>query len=168
MSLDKVKIGRRHKVNRASIAQLVKRLSTSRIKNPKNIYQESLNEFFDAQNPKLAKAYNDILNCSNYEEYVVKEYNLLGDLPGKMAIDTSIQKSNLLFKAAVGDMINALKQRVKFIIEREIPVYYNSNEQFKKEFINMQEQIAEFSYEVNEYEENWIKANDTAQKAKHS
>ncbi len=169
LSLDKVKIGRRHKVTRASIAQLVKRLSTSKITNPKNKYQESLNIFFESENSKLADRYNEILQCSSYDEMVVKEYNLLGDLPGKMEItEPCIQKSNTLSKASIGDMINALRQRIQFIINREIPLYYVINESYKTEFNNMQQQITEFENAVDEYEENWIEANDIAQKTKIS
>jgi len=168
LSLDMVTINHRYRLDRASIGQIMKRISNLGIKNPKNEYQKTLDGFFSTEVPKLVNSYNELLKCSSQEEHVVKEFNLLGELPRKMSLDTEIKKSSFLFKASMGDMFAALKQRIKFIVDREIPKFYETNEKYKEEFINMQKQISEFRSSVDEFENNFVDTIDKAMKSKNS
>jgi len=153
LSLDKVSIHYTYLLEKASIGQIMKRLSNLLIKDPKNPYQRSLNEYFQTAVPKLVEAYNSLLKCSTYEEYIVKDYNLLGNLPRNMSLDTSIKKSPNLYQASVGDMLTALKQRIEFIAKRDIPKFYEKNAIYVEPFKNMQQQVLNLLPAIAEFED---------------
>ena len=166
LSLDKVSIHYTYLLEKASVGQIMKRLSNLAIKDPKNIYQETLNEYFKTAVPKLVNAYNEMLKSSTYEEYVVKDYNLLGNLPRKMSLDTSIKKNPNLYQASVGDMLKALRQRVDFIATREVPKFYEKNPMYMESFKNMQKQILELIPHVDEFENGFTNTIDKVMKLK--
>lgn len=153
LSLEKVSIHYTYLLEKASIGQIMKRLSNLAIKDPKNPYQRALNEYFETAVPKLISAYNTLLKCSTYEEYVVKDYNLLGNLPKNMSLDTSIKKSPNLYQASVGDMLTALKQRIEFIAKRDIPMFYEKNNVYVEPFKRMQKQVLDLLPAITEFED---------------
>jgi thiaminase len=174
--LDKVIIQHNYRLEQASLGQIMRRLSNLNIKSPRNKYQEMLNEFFSTEVTRLVNTFNEILKCSTVEEYMVKEYNLLGNLPRKVVINEDIKKSHWLFTASIGDMCAALRQRIEFIVNRHIPEFYTSNKRFTVEqkekytekFKHMQQQMIGFIDDVNEFEKRFIKTIDVAMKSKRS
>lgn len=168
LSLDKVLIHHTYFLTKASIGQIMKRISNLEIKNPKNKYQILLNEYFKSAVPKFIGEYNNLLKCSSNEEYLVKDYNLLGNLPKNMILNTSIKKNSNLYQASIGDMMTAIRQRIEFITKRDTPKFYENNQLFADAFKKMQREVRDFLVHVDEFEQGFIKTIDSAMKQKQN
>ncbi len=157
-----VELKKWHKLDRASLGQIMRRMMDVQIKNPKNSYEIVLDEFFRSKTSELVNAYNKILECWSFEEYEVKLYNLIGKLPPGLKIEIPIRKTNLLSRASMGDMVVAIKQRINFILTRDLPVMYTFRPEYKDAFLKMQTELSEFLEKVEIYEEEFQDVIDKA------
>ena len=149
---------------RASLGQIMFSLSRVLELLPKNIYEKTLYSNLKSIIIKLIKEYDIMLKCSNKIEREVKFYNLIGKMPYLVKINE--EEHNIkLHKPKIGKIIAALKQRVNFILTRNIPQFYKNNEIYLNEFQKMQEQIKKFKEKVYDFELNFIEAIDHAHKA---
>lgn len=168
LSLSFIKINKYHELDKSSLAEIMKRLDGIKIKHPKDQYQETMKKFFDTKKKQFIKFYENILQCETNEEYIVKYYNLLAPLPLNIinsgGIKTKIKKTNVLVKAAIYDMIQALKQRINYIIESKIPVMYEYNELYKKEYLKIKDDMKIFLQKLIKFEKDWEKTKKQANK----
>lgn len=165
LTLDLVEWKPYYSLSKSSVGQIM--YSFQRILNviPKNIYEETLYEILKPLIENLVNEYCKILLCSSIVENNVKYYNLIGKMPTNVSICESEHGMIKLKKPKIGKMISALKQRISFILKREIPTLYLQNDEYLKEFNNMRIEIKNFEEIVNNFEQEFIEAIDAAHKA---
>lgn len=147
----------------ASIGQIM--VSFSKIKNlvPKNSYESVLYIKLNKNISILLEKYNDLLKYNSNAEREVKYYNLIVDLPKNTFID---DKDNIYLKnARIGKLVNASKQRINFILNRDIPFRYKNNVLYENAFVQMRDELKEFYETLINFEKDFVISIDEAKKA---
>jgi hypothetical protein len=173
LSINNIKTYYELTIDRASIGQLILSLNFLGIKKKakQNIYQKKLNKiFFTTKAKEFVEIYNKLLKCESEEERSVKYFNLVGPLPKKLSIPQKLSKtgSPILNIAKIGDRIQALKQRVDFIANRDLPSFYNDKPSHTKHFYEMQELMKSFVDEIDKFEIDFRKAIDICTKLQNA
>ena len=160
LSLDQVELKNWFKLNRSSLGQLLGQLQKVDIKNPNNEYKISFKAWIknsgDIQ--ELVSAYNNILRSNSKIEYNVKKVNLLGNLPKDIIVNTSHNDTNLN-KSRIGDIIRASKQRIIYMITRELPERYMDDKKERIEFRKIQFQMVWFLLVMIKFECKFVTTN---------
>lgn len=153
----------KYTLDRASLSQIIETIQKTKIK-PKNKYEEILGEELQKIIPKLINQFDGMLKCESKKEHEVKRANLVGKMPKYVSINTEKHGRIKLNNAGIGVMIQALYQRVDFILDRDMPKFYKDDEEFENYFKNMQKLIGEFRQAVDEFEEDFMSSIDKAHK----
>lgn len=164
-------VSRNHKLSKASPGQIMKRIFNITKSKPKNKYQLELYKFFDSFVPEFVQCYNQMVfgdkDTEDYDEIKsVRIVNLLGMLPKTLSIDTNITKQDNLFLASIGDMINALRQRLTFICQRNSKELYSNNDKQCQEFEKLQVDVTIFMDKLVDFEDGFRDANQKAHLSK--
>ena len=162
-----------YKLSRASIIQII--LTFLNIRNrPKindkiNVYQTNLDEQLVPLIDELLDCFKKCLVWNDYIGEQVIIYNLLSFLPKNVFIIIEGYDEKLKY-ANIGNLIKALKQRIKFIIDRPMPkIYIDSNDdKYRESFLHLQKMIKSFLEDVEYFEESFIKANDKSHKVQQT
>ena len=165
LSLDMVAFEYNCPVSQASIGQIIKSLNNVVNLHAKNIYEITLYSKFNSIIPQFIDEYNKLLKCSNQLEYIVKYYILIVKLPYGVEIPINNHNNIRLGKPRVGELIKAARQRIDFIIEREMPIVYQTFEPYRHEYLKMIEQLKDFLVKLDEFEKDFVNAIDLAHKA---
>ena len=165
LSLDMVQFEYNCPVSQASIGQIIKSLNSVVNLKAKNIYEITLYSKFNSFIPQFIEEYNKLLKCTNQFEYLVKYYILIVQLPYGVEIPINNHNYINLGKPRIGELIKAARQRISFIIEREIPMVYQILELYRQEYLKMIEQLKDFLIKLNEFEKDFVNAIDLAHKA---
>lgn len=163
LSLDLVNWKPNYILAMASIGQIM--VSFSKIKNlvPKNTYEIILYEKLNKIVHTLLIKYNNLLKYNSNVEREVKYYNLIVDLPKNTFIDDN---DNIYLKnAKIGKLVNASKQRINFILNRDIPMRYKKDILYEDAFIKMRDELKEFLNTMNDFEKDFVNSIDEAKKA---
>jgi len=166
-TLDKVQYNRKYELHRASIGQIMvsfKLIATNPF-HPKNTYQQVFGDLTSAAATKLVEAYEKILVCENDKEKNVKFFNLIVNLPKNITIDEEHHANMHLGSSSIGSLLDALKQRIDFIVKREVPDKCKADDDLQKYFIQMQREIDEFYDDVDDFEAEFVTIVDKAHKA---
>lgn len=160
ISLDMIRIEKYYRVSKSSLPQLLVRLKMVNIDNPKNSYEFMFNKLYRQRVQIVINEYNKVLKYRTSVEYYIKVYNLFGRLPKNIIIETFMKGSDKLFQSRVGDLITAIKQRIEFIIDRNVPqVYYlwdyNEELNYVEEFNKMQNELTKFWYTIDKFEKDF-------------
>lgn len=120
-----------YKLNRGSISQLIRGVQymESKLTEPNNDYQKELYPALKSIVDKIIKKYDVLLQYTSDIEKEIKRYNLHG-YNGKLKnpVSTSGVKYNLVYKFSnFGDYLKTITQRMKYLIERNLPQRYITN-----------------------------------------
>lgn len=152
-----------YNLSKGSLGQIITAISLIKIKkNEKNEYEKILDRWFNTAIPLFINKFIELFN--NYQtttEYEVKWYNLAGNLPKSVVINSE-KHNKKLSKANIGNLHEALIQRIDFIIERDMPEPYKGNNELESYFNNLREQIKLFRNEANMFNESFVKIIDLA------
>lgn len=186
LSVTNIPIEHGYVITKASIGQLMSRLfflvqigyqdtqlsANSNSEYHNLIYKRCISKFFSTRLNQFVQKYEDILKCENSWENAVKDYNIGSvGLPKGMIIPQKINGTNKLSRSKIGDIIQAVKQRADFIINREVPTIYDSHEDhqyYRMYFVKMQDEIKQFWPEIESFESDWIRCIDKAKKAQYA
>ena len=155
-----IKYEKYYKLCSAGIGQIIRAIHEKQIHNIDNEHKKKLSLFFEENNQALIDSFIKIyLNTENEYDKQIRKYNLMnGKLPRKIKINE--EKHNIkIGRAKMGQLIKALKQRINFIIEREIPEYYKNKEEninYMLGFKKLQQDMKEFLNEILIFESNYI------------
>lgn len=108
---------------------------------------------------KFIAKYENLLNSDNEIYRNVLYFNLLVNLPRSINVDDHLYGSIKLSKAKIGVLIKCLKQRVQFIINREIPIpkYIEFDiEDYSKEFLHLQDSMKNYYSDILEFEKEFV------------
>jgi hypothetical protein len=164
LELDEVDWKPNYVLSKSSIGHIIFTFKKILNVKPKNIYETTLYDLLKPLLKQLLLEYNRVLLCSNIVERDVKYFNLIGNMPSYISINNEEHGNIKLKKPKIGMMINALKQRIIYILNREIPFLYQQNENYLIEFKKMRFQLNNFEDFVNSFENEFIDAIDQAHK----
>ena len=160
LSLNDVSYDEKYRINQGSASQLLRGIQemVNRLTEPSNEYQKELYPALKSIVVSFVEKYNVLLQCSSEVEREVKRFNLHG-YNGKLKnpVSTSGVKYNLVYKFSnFGDYLKTVLQRVKYLIERNIPQRYVTNPSEGTAYANLKIQCQEFvKYLTEEVEQSW-------------
>jgi hypothetical protein len=168
LTLDSVDYRRSYVLSKSSIGQIMKAMSvtTTRLNNPKNNYEQILFPGIKNLLNDLIKEYNTLLIFSDEPEHSVKKINLIGNLPKPLSLLEQEHRIQL-HTANIGNLIKACYQRIDFILNRDVPVFYKENQNYLPAFNKMQNELRTFKEKVREFENNFKNLIDQAHKSGH-
>lgn len=168
LSLDQVNWNPSYILSKASIPQIIISFKNILKVNPKNEYETTLYQRLKPAVEILINAYDEILRCKNLKENQVKYYNLIINMPSSVTIFHKEHGRIRMSNAKIGALIEACKQRIKFILERDIPSLYLTDHEILQEFNKMKSQMENFEYNLLDFEAEFILAIDEAHKTQQS
>ena len=160
LSLSDVSYDEKYRINQGSTSQLLRGMQemVSRLTEPSNDYQKELYPALKSIVANFVEKYNVLLRCSSEVEREVKRFNLHG-YNGKLKnpVSTSGVKYNLVYKFSnFGDYLKTVIQRIKYIIERNLPQRYVTYPSEGTAYANLKTQCQEFvKYLSEEVEQSW-------------
>ena len=119
----------------ASIGQIMVSFQNILSVKSKNEYEEKLYAILIPEIKKLVNEYNEMLSFTNHNEMQVRYYNLITNFPKAVSIYEKEHSKVTMGNPKIGALIKAIKQRLDFIITREIPELYKLNENLLKKCI---------------------------------
>jgi hypothetical protein len=170
LNLSDVPYDEKYRLNQASTTQLVKGLHemAGRLADPTNEYQKELYPALKTIVNKFSEKYTSLLQCSSEVEREVKRFNLHG-YSGKIKnpVSTKGVKYNLVYKFAnFGDYLKTVTQRMKYLVERQVPQRYVTNTAEGTAYTALKTQLQEFvKYMTEEVEQSWNTAVTSARTA---
>jgi hypothetical protein len=150
------------KLNRASFGQIMATIANVSI-NKKDLkpYEYYMKGWFNKNIPILILEYLKLLTWLSDKQWWVLYFNLIGNLPNKIHIYQ--EKHNIMLKGAnLGYLIEALKNRVNFIITRKIPIMYLNDQEYLTFFNNLRELLKIFLQKIIIFEQEFVNAIDNA------
>lgn len=159
LTLNDVPYDEKYRLNQASVTQLVRGLQemANRLSEPTNDYQKELYPALKTIVNNFVNKYIEILQCTSEVEREVKRFNLHG-YSGKLknAVLTKGVKYSLVYKFAnFGDYLKSVTQRMKYIMERQLPQRYVTNSQEGTSYSSLKTQVQEFLTYLSEVENSW-------------
>lgn len=152
-------------LSNASIGQILCCFGNILNLQPKKVYEEKLYEYLKPNIQSLLADFDNILYCQDQDEIDVKYYNLLSYLPNSVHIFPEEHGQLKLGKPRIGALIKALKQRIEFVLDRETPKMYLSNQNMLNGFLKMKIQLKKFLNDVRQFEQEFIWTVNEAHKA---
>ena len=154
-----------HVLSSASIGQIMCCFNNILTLKAKKVYEEKLYEYLKPNIQILLNEFNGILYCDDQAEMDVKYYNLIFHLPKNVSIFPEEHGKIKLGKPKIGALIKAMKQRIEFILERETPKMYLSNQEMLNGFLKMKTELRDFLSIVRKFEQDFIWTVNEAHKA---
>ena len=152
-------------LSKASIGQIM--MCFTKILNvvPKNTYELKLYEYLKPSTTTLISEFKKLLIYDNDIERDILFYNLIINLPKTVSVNDEEDGLIKLRSAKIGYLIKAIKQRIKFIQERDIPQRYVNNLEQLEKFNSLRSNINNFNSMVCIYESEFIVAIDQAHRS---
>ena len=131
-------------LSKASIGQIMVCFQNVLKIKPKNQYEEKLYAIIIPEITKLVDQYNEMLFVESYSEMIVRYYNLLINLPIGTSINDEEHGKIKMKNPKIGFLIQAAKQRLRFLLDREIPEIYKINNSLLDEFNILRDDVTVF------------------------
>lgn len=166
ISLDNVIWKHYFKLSQASLGQIIISFCNILKVQPKNQYEINLYENLKPLVHQLVNNYNTILVYTNKNEHDIKYYNLIVNLPKTVSINEEQHGQIILGHAKIGCLIQAAKQRIEFIIGRDIPDVYKQDQNLSELFLQLQKDMRKFKDDMIEFEKAFVLAINLAHRCK--
>jgi hypothetical protein len=151
-------------LSRASMAQIIETIRAFN-KQHHNIYEETLYSELMELRTNLVSSFDKLLVYNNEVMKETVEKTLLADLPQDMHIFQNVHGKIRLSNASFGTLLYALKQRVKFILERKPPVPCLKDNSKLNAFNQVKNNLTGFNKAIADFESGFVRAVDNAHKA---
>ncbi|AYV78343.1 MAG: hypothetical protein Edafosvirus10_18 [Edafosvirus sp.] len=151
-----------YKLSNASLWQIV--MALQKILDNQNessdFYQKMYKKWFNEHIPIIITEFKKLLNYTNgTDEKNVRLINLGGDVDGKIPVSVFMNyhhKIQLGNSGKFGVFIDAIMQRIDFILTRDQPILYQTNELFSKYFETLRDELKEFQKVIEGKQIEWI------------
>lgn len=165
LELDSFEYNDKFTLARASLAQIVIAMdrTQSRLTDPESDFQKILYPWFQQNLPTLVQKFKDMLTYSSETERNVKFFNLGGSLPKKISVKLDFHNRVQLGNGNFGPFLKAAVQRVKYILDRDVPERYDGNEVATATFNSLREALGSYHEYLVSLEEEY---NDVVNKAR--
>lgn len=152
-----------YRLSKASIGQIMitfeSILKKMKAKTELNIYEQTLNSRVIPKMESIVDQFKKILsNSDNDFKKQVIFYNLIVDLPKGVMIDNDKHGKIFLKHANIGGLLEAARQRLSFILEREIPEIYKTDPNLDAAFYCLRVELAIFLNEVIDFEDYFMES----------
>lgn len=154
-------------LSQSSLGQIIETIARIRM-NPKNIYEETLYNKLGPIRAEFIGQFDQLLITNSYVESQVILHNLLGNLPKGTKIFPQLHDNITLGRAKIGNLLQALYQRVDFILTRDPPTFYKKNTSYLVAFNEMGKKLKVFRQDIKKFEEGFVDAIDSAHKAQQT
>lgn len=154
-------------LSQSSLGQIMETIARIRM-NPKNIYEETLYNKLGPIRIVFVSQFDQMLITNSYVESQVILHNLLGNLPKGTKIFPQNHDKITLGRAKIGNLLQALYQRVDFILTRDPPTFYEKNTSYLVAFNEMRKKLTVFRQDIKKFEEGFVDAIDGAHKAQQT
>lgn len=141
-----------YKLSSASAAQIIIGLGKTieRLEEPKNSYQEILYPYFNKQVPALLESFKRLLKYTSEKERMTRFFNLGGKMSKGTEVKMKYHNNVNLGNGNFGPFLEALTQRVEYILTRKTPIRYESDADFLSAFEKLKEDLKPFLEELKE------------------
>lgn len=141
-----------YKLSSASAAQIIIGLgkTVERLEEPKNSYQEILYPYFYKQVPALDESFKRLLKYSSEKERMTRFFNLGGKMSKGTEVKMKYHNNVNLGNGNFGPFLEALTQRIEYILTRKTPIRYESDADFLSAFEKLKEDLKPFLEELKE------------------
>lgn len=147
----------------SSIGQIIMAINMVSVNKTTTPYEKYMSQWFEQNIPSFVSKYENLFDCKNDIEYNTYSYNLIGNLPRGLLLDTA-HTNITLGKANLGNLLKALKQRTEFILTRHTPIYYINNKEYYEYFVEMKTKLTKFKKSICEFEIDFVGAINGAHK----
>ena len=170
LSLDNVDWKGHYVLARASIGQIIRTLQNVKIHAEKK--KSSVKPYEMTLNVGLCDIISDLLD--NYEKMLCFEsdierdiafFNIIVNLPKDIVINAEKHGQIYLNRANIGNLIQAMRQRVDFILNRDIPDRYTDDPEQLTVFNSLKEKLLNFKNDIDTFEQDFIDIIDKAHKS---
>ena len=150
-------------LSRASFGQIMESFNRISINKPtKSIYQHVIIQWFGKEIPLLIENFESILSHKCSIDYTIKWYSLAVNLPFKLHIMKYKHGKIYLKNAKIGVLVEALKQRLNYILIRETPYRYINDPHQIDHYIDMKKDLQKFKKTIDLFEKNFVEIIDKA------
>lgn len=161
LSINKIYYNPYQQLCEAGIGQIVIQINKIQIIKPRVPYQIILNEWFNKNIPILVELYLRILKKGeSMEDRLVREYNLTQPLPEHVKVLPNKHKK-IMKNINMGNLIEGLKQRTIFIIQRSVPSFYTNDTEINA-FVSLQQDMFDFYTFICYFEKDFRRIIDKA------
>ena len=160
LSLDGISYDIKYRLSQGSVSQIVRGLSemVTRLGEGENAYQQTLYPVLREQSKNIVSRFNTILQTSSAADYDVRKFNLHGyDGRIKGTVITRGVRFNTIYQYAnFGDYLKTITQRLTYILERQVPQRYSTDEALANAFTQLRSEVQDFvKYIHDEVEPRW-------------
>ncbi len=160
LSLDGISYDIKYRLSQGSVSQIVRGLSemVTRLGDGENAYQQTLYPVLREQSKNIVSRFNTLLQTSSAADYDVRKFNLHGyDGRIKGTVITRGVRFNTIYQYAnFGDYLKTITQRLTYILERQVPQRYSTDEALANAFTQLRSEVQDFvKYIHDEVEPRW-------------
>jgi hypothetical protein len=160
LSLDGISYDIKYRLSQGSVSQIVRGLSemVTRLGEGENAYQQTLYPVLREQSKNIVSRFNTLLQTSSASDYDVRKFNLHGyDGRIKGTVITRGVRFNTIYQYAnFGDYLKTITQRLTYILERQVPQRYSTDEGLSNAFVQLRSEVQDFvKYIHEEVEPRW-------------
>lgn len=160
LSLDGISYDIKYRLSQGSVSQIVRGLSemVTRLGEGENAYQQTLYPVLREQSKNIVTRFNTLLQTSSAADYDVRKFNLHGyDGRIKGTVITRGVRFNTIYQYAnFGDYLKTITQRLTYVIERQVPQRYTTDESLSNAFTQLRSEVQDFvKYIHEEVEPRW-------------
>ena len=145
-------------LSKASLGHLMVNFGNLLVLQPKNTYQTILYKNIHPFIVKILDTFTEMLSFKTEQEKNVKLYNVLGELPHEVFINHCTDGRIYLCNLRIGKLISTTKQRVEYIINRNVPSRYIGDEILTDEFIKVRTSMKKLMLALNEFEIGFVES----------
>ncbi len=175
LSLDNVDWKGHYVLAKASIGQIIRTLQNVKLHaekkkssvKPSGIkpYEMTLNEGLCDIISDLLDTYEKMLCFQSDIERDIAFFNIIVNLPKDIVINAEKHGQIYLNRANIGNLIQAMRQRVDFILNRDIPDRYTDDPEQLTVFNSLKEKLLNFKNDIDTFEQDFIDIIDKAHKS---
>lgn len=136
-------------LSKCSAGQIIKAIYKYKIVEDNQPRTRYINEWLNNNINIIITEYINMIN-DNEIEFPVYDCNLLGNLPNGAKIDDD-KHHKYLNKCTINELLDALDNRIKYMLERPVPLYYKINTDLYKYYSEMVDKVSKYKLTLEEF-----------------
>lgn len=176
-SLDNIVLNPKLCLSKASMAEIMVAVKKSQDRDATDPWQEMFIAEFKEKIPSLVKKYEEMLVPRENKRIIdynkdldlgTRVTNLYGSLPPHVEIKPKKHRKIKLSDGHMGAFVQAMFQRLDYMLYRPIPQFYQKNKAYKPYFYSLREDIWKFRYELICFKRFYDRLKDRVKAHKHA
>jgi len=160
--MENFNLTREKKLCESSFGEIMQAFSQITIKKRElKAYEYFLKSWFQVSIPNIVNEYLELLEYKTKKQWAVNYFNLIGPLPPQLYINEE-EHNMILKKSNLGNLLKALKNRIHFMLNRDIPPMYLHDCEYLEHFNDIRSKLKMFDQNIDNFEKEFVKAIDMA------